>query len=552
MMKSILFLAKYIRQEKRFFFTGIFFTVSVSSLTWLGPKIIARIIDDGLLPANRSVTLTGVAMLAGSEAFRLFSVFFSQWMYAKLGQNVIERVRRAMVSHLMRLPISYFDRVTSGSMMTRVVNDVNSLTDFFQSGFVSILGNIASVVAIFVGIFSLSLRLGLLLTMTFLPVVLLCVYFSNRLQTVYEASRNRLSELNSKLADFLFGMRTVRALGLGRQKHQELNQNVRAYAKSQMNMIGTFAIFQPTLSLGIGAMLFVLIAVGIPMVSGGALLVGEWVAVLSYVVILGQPLMEISDRWNFFLAGLTSLARIQEVFAEQAEESGDVGTAQFSVLEFKAVNFRYQDSKTLALKNVNLKIERGDWVGIYGESGSGKSTFLQMLYGFYVPSLGEIRWNHSNYFNYRLSHLRGHFGVVEQFPFLFQGTVRENITLFHRFKLDELKVNLIFKGFPLIESLLKMLDFEISERGENLSMGQKQMITFLRAYLSVPQIWVLDEATAFFDHDAEDEVLRALDHLASQQITVIQVAHKPEALKRMRRRFRVDQGLLIEDQIELG
>ena len=172
-----------------------------------------------------------------------------------------------MVSHLLRLPISYFDQVTSGSMMTRVVNDVNSLTDFFQSGFVSILGNFVSILAIFVGIFAVNLRLALYLTLAFIPIAVLCVHFSTRLRLAYELSRTRLSELNSKLADFLFGMRTVRALGLGQQKHSELNQNVRAYARSQMKMVGTFALFHPTLSLGIGIMMMIHIYVGLPLVE---------------------------------------------------------------------------------------------------------------------------------------------------------------------------------------------------------------------------------------------------------------------------------------------
>ena len=266
-------------------------------------------------------------------------------------------------------------------------------------------------------------------------------------------------------------------------------------------------------------------------------------------MLLQQPLIEISDRWNFFIAGLTSIDRIREVFAETMEPSGETKASSFQSIQFQAVGFRYPEGHEHSLSQVNITLCRGDWVGVYGESGSGKSTFLQMLYGFYRPSEGEICWNGKAYSDFDLSSLRSHFGVVEQFPFLFHGTIRENIDLFGRFTFSEVELGRTFQGYPLIQSLLGMLDFEISERGENLSMGQKQMITFLRAYLAKPEVWVLDEATAFFDHEAEDEVLRALESLSPTGVTVIQVAHRPEALVRMKRLIQVVRGHLLEKHL---
>ncbi len=546
MKDSIVFIFKFIFKEKPRFFFGIFMTALVSTLTWTGPKVIAFIIDQGLLKSNQEKEFYGVLALAATEVFRLLFVFLSQINYAVLGQNVIERVRKDLVHHLLKLPISYFDQVTSGGMMTRVVNDVNSLTDFFQSGFVSVLGNMASLIAIFIGLFSINFRLGLILFLTFVPVVFLCSIFSERLRRVYEETRNRLSELNSKLADLLFGMKTVRALGLGEPKFKELNLQVRHYADSQMNMVKTFALFHPTLSFGIGSLLMLLVWIGIPMVSSGQLPVGQWVAALSYVVLLQQPLMEISDRWNFFLAGLTSINRIREVLREKEEKSGDEKAPPFESIVWNQVSFRYHSEAKKTLKQVNINLKRGDWIGIFGESGSGKSTFLQMLYGFYPPTEGDLLWNGRPYSDFNAKSMRSYFGVVEQFPFLFTGTIKENITLYGHFKWDEETLHDTFKDFPLIMSLLQNPDFDITERGGNLSMGQKQMITFLRAYLAKPMIWILDEATAFFDPEAEQEVLRALEALRKDQITVIQVAHRPEALVQMKRHLKVELGHLQE------
>jgi ATP-binding cassette subfamily B multidrug efflux pump len=548
MKRPLQFLWLFMRKEIKILVLGILLTAMVSTLTWLGPKIIAYIIDNGLQPKNTKVAMVGVLFLALSEGGRLLSTFLSQVIYAVLGQNVIERVRARLVSHLIELPVSYFDQTTSGGLMTRVVNDVNSLSDFFQSGFVSVLGNLASILAIFVGLWNLNFKLGSVLFLSFLPIAFACSRFSKRLRSVYELTRNELAKLNSMLADFLFGMRTIRSLGGSVSKHDELNSQIQNYADSLMQMVRTFALFQPTLSLGIGIMLLILLAMGIPLVSDQALKVGEWVAALSYVIYLQQPLVEISDRWNFFLAGLTSVNRIMEVLDESAEKIGPREAARFEKVEFSSVNFTYSGAAHPALLDVQLRIRRGEWIGIYGESGSGKSTLLQMIYGFYLPSTGVLSWNGDDYQELNLKSVRRHFGVVEQFPFLFSGTIEENITLFgeHAFDLESLRRE--FPGFSLIQSLLQNPQFEINERGNNLSMGQKQMIAFLRSYLARPDVWILDEATAFFDEEAEHEVVRALEALGDQ-VTVIQVAHRPEALQKMQRLLQVSQGRLQEQSM---
>ena len=454
MKASIRFIFSFIFKERKLFAAGMALTTMVSVLAWLGPRVIAFIIDKGLVPHDYHWVAVGVGALALTELLRLSCSFLSQTTYAVLGQNVIERVRKDMVARILKFSVPYFDRVSSGSMMTRVVNDANALTDFFQSGFVSVLGNFAAIFAVFFGLFSLNFKLGAILFTSFIPIAFLCTVFSQRLRRVYEDARNQLSELNAMLADFLFGMKTIRALGISDRKHEELNQQIRKYAKAQMGMVQTFALFHPTVSFGIGMMLVLLIWLGLPLIGNGHLKVGEWVAGLSYVLALQQPLVEISDRWNYFIAGLTSIDRIREVFDEKTERNGSVMTPPLQEISIESLYFTHDGANGDTLKDVNLRIKKGDWIGIFGESGSGKSTLLQILYGFYHPTRGAIRWNQTEYLDHDLKSLRGHFAVVEQFPFLFSGTIRENIDLFGAtpFSVDELKKT--FQGFPLIESLL--------------------------------------------------------------------------------------------------
>jgi ATP-binding cassette subfamily B multidrug efflux pump len=316
-----------------------------------------------------------------------------------------------------------------------------------------------------------------------------------------------------------------------------------------MQTVRTFALFHPTLSLGIGFLLLAHLLLGLPLVEAGELPVGQWVAGLSYVMLLQQPLVEISDRWNFFIVGITGVDRIMEVLSVKPEVKNDLKAEGFKKIEFKNVSFSYSNSKLHAIKNINFKLEAGDWVGVFGPSGSGKSTIIQLIYGFYTPTSGELLWNDRSYQDYHLTSVTQQLGIVEQFPLLFTGTIQENLLMFRDEDIDIEKLLKDFSGFPLIESILGQLDFHVHERGTNLSMGQKQMIAFLRAYLIQPKIWVLDEATAFFDSDAENEVFRALEKRRGE-ITVFQVAHRPQALSKMNRYFEVRSGGLVESQLK--
>jgi ATP-binding cassette subfamily B protein len=540
MNETLKFVFQFMMKEKKLFLIGLLATLSASFCTWLSPQLLAKVIDE-------SFAKKLILFFALSEFFKLVLSYLTQKTFARFGQNIIERIREAMIDHLMKVPVSYFDRSSSGQIMTRVVNDVNSLTDFFQSGLISIVGNGASVVAIFVGLFSLNFNLALFLLLVFLPFAYACMIFSRKLRVAYEETRNELSHFNSMLADFLFGMKTIRSLSLTKQKDAVLTGQIDKYSSAQVKMVKTFALFNPVLSLGIGMLFFVLILKGIPMVDQGTMKTGEWVAVLSYIFSLQQPLMEMTDRWNFFLGGLTSIDRIRNVFSETLEKTGELKPEKLKRIELKNVSFQYHSGTKKVLSDANLVIHAGDRIGVFGETGMGKTTLLQLLYGFYHPTQGEIAWNSNSisYDQYCISDIRNYFGVVEQFPLLFSGSVKENVSLFGQFDFDPEKLKIKFKKYPLISSILNRLNEEVRERGSNFSMGEKQMISFMRAYLKQPQIWILDEATAFFDPEAEKEFMDALATLGSE-IVIVQIAHRKEALEQMHRLLKVEQGQVLE------
>jgi ATP-binding cassette subfamily B protein len=387
--------------------------------------------------------------------------------------------------------------------------------------------------------------LSFLLILSFIPFFAACVYFSEKLRQAYEETRNQLSYFNSMLADFLYGMKTIRSLSLSNLKNQLLSRQIQNYSNAQIGMVREFAFFNPVLSLGIGVLFLILILKGNPLVDSGQMKTGEWIGILSYIFMLQQPLLEITDRWNFFLSGVTSIQRIKNVFDVKEEKVEGKEIFKLNEILLENVSFQYPSTNRVILDQVNLRIKRGDRIGIFGESGSGKTTFLQLLYGFYHPISGQITWNGISHHEISLRDLRAQFGVVEQFPFLFSGTIRDNIDLFGKIKIDFDSMRKKFSKYPLIKSILYRLDEEVRERGDNLSMGEKQMVSFLRAYFKSPSIWILDEATAFFDQEAESEFMDILNQLPHDTV-IIQIAHRQEALKDMKRIIRVERNCLLE------
>lgn len=554
MKSQILWVIQYIRLEKRLFLKGISFTLLVNLSVWLVPKLFGKYIDAKHTQASYQFMIYFIVGIGLVDGVRLLSNYLSQVYYARMGQNIIERARVDLVKHLFKLPISYFDQTTSGSLMTRVVFDLNSLTDFFQSGFVAVFGNIVSVFAIFIGLFLVQPTLSAFLLLIFIPVILACGLFSVRLRKSYEETRSQLSHLNSLLADQLFGIKTIKSLVWETQKAEESNRRIHQYAQAQMATTHNYALFHPVISLGLGLMLFFHFAVSLQWVGNGSMTLGQWVSMMTYMMMLYQPLVEITDRWNFFLLGLTGIQRIQEILevpiaqnrltqnrhTDEKDYSNKETSAHFEQLKMTRLSMTYP-SGTPALQNVNWEVSRGEKVGIFGESGAGKSTLLQMIYGFYPPTQGTIEWH------WKQSGVRHPLGVVEQFPFIFSGTVEENIFLFGTNSTSLQNLQEQFKNYELATRLLKEPQKYLHERGANLSMGEKQMLSFLRAFVVQPEIWILDEATAFFDEQAEQEVFRAMKEF-SPHSTWIQVAHRPQALAQMSRWTQVIQGTTVNWQ----
>jgi ABC-type multidrug transport system fused ATPase/permease subunit len=473
------------------------------------------------------------------------------YSFEVLGQRVTRDLRIRLFSHLQRLPISVYDKTPAGRLLTRVTNDISSMSDMFTAGFVSMISNFLIVVGLLVGMLVLDLRLGLITISAFPPMILASIYFSKRLKISYREARSKLSALNAFLAENLMGMKVVHLFNRQKLHMERFNRVNQWYSDAQVGTVKVFALFQPTITLASGVAVALVIAFG---ANGGphALKVGVLVTFFSYALAAFQPIREIADKWNVFLSGMASVERVFSILSwpvemekAQSEKPVHALKGMKGHIVFENVWFAYQstaEGEHWVLKDFSLEIQPGSRVGIVGHTGAGKTTLISLLMRFYEPQKGRILLDGKDLRDYDKSALRATIGIIQQDAFLFSGSFVDNITFW-----GDRKVS------PEIESLLKdagcghWLESKESllERGSNVSMGERQVLAFARALDKKPSIWILDEATANMDSNSESLLQKSLEQ-ASAGRTSILIAHRLATVRKADLIIVLHKGVMIE------
>ena len=537
-------LLRFIAHYRWLVVLGLVLILAGTAAALMESRIFGYAIDEAIVPKNlTALNQIGMVFLL-VECVRISATIAHSYVFALVGQYVMQDLRLALFSHLQRLSLSVHDRNPAGRLVTRVTNDIAALAEMFSSGFVTILSNFLVVVGTLIWLYALDLRLALISTAVFPLLLAASVYFSGRLKTAYREARAKLSALNAFFAENLLGMRVVhlfnrQKLHLGR--FERINQ---AYADAQISSVKVFALFQPSITWASGIAMALLIWYGGVMAHGGALKIGVLISFFAYVLALFQPVREIADKWNIFVSGMASAERIFSILDWSTElESKDITIAPQPLEEvqgrivFENVWFAY-DAEHWVLRNFSAVIEPGMRVGIVGHTGAGKTTIISLLMRFYDPQKGRILLDGKDLREYDKRSLRSAVGIIQQDVFLFSGAIRDNITLWR-----DVPVPMIpMEGFQLTEEKLGM---ELLERGVNLSAGERQILAFARALATGPRIWILDEATANVDSDSERQFQLALEASAKGR-TAILIAHRLATVRSADQILVLHKGELVE------
>jgi ABC-type multidrug transport system fused ATPase/permease subunit len=540
------------------FLTPYWKTLLVSAVLLLGragmelvPPLFQKVIIDEVI-GNSDLSRLGllVGSLVGVYGLQQLINAADMFIRHALGERFILDLRVHIYAYLQRLSLSFFERTSTGELMSRVTNDVNVLEQFVTHGSALTAVDLLRLFGGAAILFVLDARLALLVLM---PVPILAVslrYFNTRIRPVYRHVRARLGDINAQLQDSLSGIRVIQAFVQEEQELARFAQESEGYYHARVQGIRYWATFFPAMRFVASMGTVIVLGVGAVMAVDGTLTLGTLVAFLSYIASFYEPINRLTEIDNIFQEAIAAGERIFELLDETAEikdapDAGELPPIQGDV-SFDDVHFRYGSGDEV-LRNVTFRMAAGEVVALVGPSGAGKTSIANLLCRFYDPIRGRITVDGHDLRHLQLASLRKQVAVVLQDTFLFNTTVRENLLYG---KPDATDVELLAAtkaayAHEFIESLPEGYDTEIGERGVKLSGGQKQRLALARAILADPRILILDEATSSVDAEAEYLIQQALDAVLEGR-TALVIAHRLSTVRNADKIVALEEGRIVE------
>ena len=525
--------------------------IGESILLEAGPLLTKFGIDEGVVDGNRSVLLIVSVIYLGSILLHSLSAWYRIRYTGSLGEGLMKSLRIKVFSHLQRQSLEFYTNEKAGVLMTRMTSDIEALSQLFQEGLVNFAVQGLTVVVITIVLLFLNLKLALITLLAVVPItVVLSEWFRRKSSNAYRIVRNKISDVLSDLQESLAGIRVITAHNRRAYNVARHTNIVGEHKDANLDAVKAASIYTPgTESIAILGRALVLI-VGGRMVLNGELEIGELTAFLLYLGAFFTPIQTLTQLYNGYQQGQAAVAKLRDLL-ETSPSVTELPDAQplpdiEGSIVFEDVNFAYVEDNPV-LKNINFKIQTGETIAIVGPTGGGKSTVAKLATRFYDPSSGRVLIDGYDIRNVQLESLRKQIGVVPQEPFLFAGSIRENVG-FSRPEAsdDEIIEALDASGLmPMVDSLPDGIDTVIHERGASLSAGERQLIAISRAFLSKPRVLVLDEATSNLDLQSESQVERALDAILDGRSAII-VAHRLATVMRADRIIVVDNGRIVE------
>lgn len=519
------------------------------------PYITGVAIDKAIQPVTGAPSLT---LLYGLTALAL-GLYLIQWAanayrikYTNIiGQRVIYDLRSDLFSHIQRLSFSFFDKRPAGSVLVRVTNDVNSLQDLFTNGAVNVMIDCVQLLGIVVILMLINWKLGLAVMLT----VPLMFFVSTKLRKIIRLSwqevRMKNSRINSHLNESIQGIRVTQAY-TQEKENMKYFDNMNASSKKSWDKASALnQSFGPLIEItgGLGSM--ILFWYGATLIASGEIMIGTLVAFASYVGNFWDPINRLGNMYNQLLVAMASSERIFEFMDEQPSVADKPGAQPIPRIHgnivFDKVTFEYEPNRP-ALREIDLNVVAGQSIALVGHTGSGKSTIINLISRFYDIKSGSIKIDEYDIRDVTLESLRGQISIVLQDTFIFSGTIRDNIR-FGRLNATDEEVENAAKAVhahAYIEKLPKGYDTEVEERGNVLSMGQRQLLSFARALLADPRILILDEATASIDTETELRIQEALKVLLQGRTSFI-VAHRLSTIRHADHIVVLDHGQIKEE-----
>lgn len=529
-----------------FIFTLII-SVVLAIVSTYRPYLTMQVVDNDITKLGDKASMMKhiyilVALVFVETILNFLLVYFSNF----ISQNVIRDIREKLYNKLIYFRTSFFDKTPIGQLVTRAVGDVETIATVYTDGFLMVFGDILRIVFVLVMMFNTNVHLSYI-TLAILPLmVVITRFFQKRLKTAFGEERTWTANQNSFVQERLAGMPLIQVFNRQESEFKKFDSINIQLKKSLLKTVFIFSLFFPVVelisSLFIG---FILFYGGYITISAGVI-----IAFIQYISMLIRPLRQIADRFNNIQRGIVGAERVLGVMGEnfQMPNNGKVKKDEFKGdIEFRDVHFAY-DEKQEVLKGISFHVNPGETVAIVGATGAGKSTIISLITRLYDINSGKILLDDVEIRDYELYNLRSHIGVVLQDVFLFHGSIFENLA-FGDESISLEKMQAAAKEIEVddfIQQLPGGYDYVVSERGSSISLGQRQLLSFLRAYLSDPKILILDEATSSIDHESEKLIQRATEKITKNRTSII-IAHRLSTIEKADKIIVMEHGKIVEE-----
>lgn len=543
---------KYTKPYQLRFNGVIVFAISLSIFAALRPYLLKQTVDGYISTQDKYGLLLYVSLMGFVLLLEVFSQFYFVYWANWLGQDIVKDIRTKMFRHILSFKMKYFDTVPVGQLVTRSVSDIEAIARIFSQGLFMIISDLMKMIVVLFFMFYMNWKLTWIVIVAMPILVFFTRIFQRKMQVAFEEVRTQIANMNSFVQERVTGMKIVQLFireDIEFDKFKEINdKHKKAWIKTILYNSIFFPIADIITSLTLG---FIVLYGGFKILNGDNFTTfGDLFSYTMFIGMLFNPLRQIADKFNEMQLGMIAANRVFDILdtEDQIQDTGIVEAPVFEGnIQFKEVRFSYIDDEYV-IKGIDLNVKAGKTIAIVGSTGAGKSTIINLLNRFYEINSGTICIDDHNIKNYSLSSLRKQIAVVLQDVFLFADTIFNNITL-NNPDITREQVLAAAKKIGVhkfIMSLPDNYDFDVKERGVMLSSGQRQLIAFLRAYVSNPSILILDEATSSIDTYSEELIQRATETITKGRTSIV-IAHRLATIINADKIVVMDKGLIVEE-----
>ena len=523
--------------------------VLLAPLATIRPWLVQKMVDEHIVYSDVEGLLKLSIIFIIVLFLHAFLTYLFTYLSGVLGQAVVRDLRIKIFNHINRFNLSYFDKTPIGTSTTRTINDVETINTVFSQGVITIIADILTLIVVLAIMFITSWELTLIALTTSPFLVIASYIFKEKVKTSFQSVRTEISRMNAFLQEQISGMRLVQIFHIEKFSMRRFKTINREYTKANLDSVLYYAVFYPVVEIISAASLGLMVWWGAKGVIGESVSMGALIAFPIYLNMLFNPIRILADKFNTLQMGLVASDRVFALLDNQAEQevTGHLKPEKLrGEVIFNKVNFAYQ-GEDWVLKNVDFHIKPGETLAIVGATGSGKTSIISLINRFYTHQSGLISIDGTDIRDFDLQALRHKMALVLQDVFLFSGSVFDNITLRDESISREkvLSAAKMIGAHEFIEKLPGGYDYQVMERGATLSMGQRQLISFVRALVFEPDILILDEATSSIDPASESVIQKAIETLIAQRTSII-IAHRLSTIMHAHKILVMQRGEVME------